>query len=127
MIIGSVCFMSPMIPIIQTLYPAESIMILAGIYNSVSHVIPYSLIGQLVPKQQSGAMFGIMSAVQVIAQMSSNFIASFAMSAYGSVTIGFALGGLFSLLAALFSMFIILPRHAVQSGPPAPQEGDKLV
>ena len=63
-------------------------MAFSGILNAVSNVVPYALVGEMVPKAESGLYVGVLNMTQVSAQLLSNFLASTMMSVFGNVTSG---------------------------------------
>ena len=78
--------------------PAEIVFAITGVISASFYVIPYSLVGELTSREDTGRYCGLLNTTQVSAQITANFLASIAIQVTGSVTYGIG----------MFSQFLIL-------------------
>ena len=73
--LGAVCFLLPLIPAIVQPWPSEIVFGLTGLVSAANYIVPYSLVGELTSRDDSGRYIGLLNTTQVCAQMIANFLA----------------------------------------------------
>lgn len=69
-------------------------------------LVPYALVGMSVPKEETGLYMGILNTAQVVAQLTTNFIGTSAMSYSKFPGMGLVVGGAFAFVGC-FLVFIL--------------------
>jgi len=113
-LVGLVSYVFPAWPKAMFKAPTMILAGLSGVFQAITSMLPFAIVGILVPDEDMGLWVGILNVVQVAAQLLLSFLAGYVMEAFsdkgfGKVGIGIAFGGLWALVGLPVILLLRVP------------------